>query len=52
MKKLRIGLVRALWGVEDSGALDSASGIQFWDDEGNCHISLQIGYAKHCAYYQ
>ena len=42
--KLCIGLVRALWGVADSGALDSASGVQFWDVEGNCHISLQIGY--------
>lgn len=42
---LHIGLARALYGVADSGALDSASGIQFWDDNGNVHISLEIGYS-------
>lgn len=40
---LRIHLVRALYGIADSGALDSAGGIQFWDDAANAHICLQIG---------
>lgn len=41
---LRVSLARGLYGVADSGALDSASGVQFWDDQGNSHICLQIGY--------
>lgn len=41
---LRIHLVRSIYGIADTGALDTALGVQFWDDNANAHICLQIGY--------
>lgn len=39
---LKIRLVRALWGNPEYDTLDSASGIQFWDDEGGTNIALAM----------
>lgn len=42
---LRIGLVRGIHGVSDTGALDSAAGVQFWEEEtGNAYLCVRIGY--------
>ncbi len=40
---LRIGLVRGIYGLEDAGTLETAAGLQYWDDDFNAHISLQVG---------
>lgn len=39
---LKIRLVRALWGIPEYDTLDSASGIQFWDDDGCTNIALAM----------
>lgn len=50
---LRIGILRAMYGVEDSGALESASGIQFWDDDGNPYICVQaVGSMEQNLYHE
>ena len=42
---LRISLVRGIYGNADSGALNSATGLQFWEDEtDNPYLCIQIGY--------
>ena len=39
---LKIRLVRGLYGIAEYDTLDSASGIQFWDEEGSNNIALAI----------
>lgn len=39
---LKIRLVRSLWGIAEYDTLDTASGIQFWDDEGSTNIALAM----------
>lgn len=39
---LRISLVRSILGVADTGSLDTAAGVQFWDDDANAYVCLQI----------
>ena len=48
---LRIGLVRSLLGVQNTGSLDTASGIQFWDNNGNAHIRLELSYGLEQNFY-
>lgn len=39
-----IGIARSLNGSVESGSLNSAVGIQFFDDDGNTYVSLAVGW--------
>lgn len=40
---LSICLVRAIWGNADTGALDSAAGLQYWDQDANAYLAITPG---------
>lgn len=41
--ELNICLVRGIYGNADSGALDSAVGLQYWDDDANAYLAVTPG---------
>lgn len=42
--RLNIALSRALYGNAESGSLDSADGVQFFDNDGNSYLAVVIGW--------